>query len=146
MWRRHGAGGGGASTPDRTPREIDADPGRFSCPKKMDVGVGFISVARVLRLGGQTSNPLAAAAGRQRWGHGHAVTTKFWVGEDSDNQTHLPPKFIFSSDFGHLIWKILKITMLIGVLFACIVQFSFCSFVDFACSALLMCLSALQCR
>ena len=33
---------------------------------------------------------LAAAAGRQRWGHGHAVITKFCVGEDSDNQTHLP--------------------------------------------------------
>ena len=52
-------------------------------------------------------SPLAAAAGRRRWGHGHAVTTKFWVGGDSDNQTHLPSKFIFSSDFGHLILKML---------------------------------------
>ena len=35
--------------------------------------------------------PLAAAAGQQRWGHGHAVTTKFLVGEDSDNQLPNPP-------------------------------------------------------
>ena len=89
---------------------------------------------------------LAAAAGRQRWGHGHAVTTKFWVGEDSDNQTHLPPKFIFSSDFGHLILKMLKIKMLMRVLFTWIVQFSFHSSVDSVCSALLVCLFTLNCR
>ena len=56
------------------------------------------------------------------------------------------PKIYFLLGFGHLILKILKITMLIGVHFAWIVQFSFCSFVDSVCSALLMCLSALQCR
>ena len=38
QWRRHGGGASGATCPpptfDRTPREIDADPRRFSCPKK----------------------------------------------------------------------------------------------------------------
>ena len=43
QWRRHGEGASGATYPppptsDRTPREIDADPRRFSCPKK---GVGL---------------------------------------------------------------------------------------------------------
>ena len=59
-------------------------------------------------------------------------------------QTHLPLKFIFSSDFGRLILKMLKIKMLLmRVLFTWIVQFSFRSFVDSVCSALLICLFAL---
>ena len=91
---------------------------------------------------------LAAAAGRQRWGHGHGVTTKFWVGQDSDNQTHLPPKFIFSSDFGHLILKMLKIKMLLPN--ACPFLRGLCSF-RFAVSWIpfvvhcSVCLFALQC-
>ena len=68
----------------------------------------------------------------------------FECGEDSDNQTHLPQKFTFSSDFGHLILKMLKIKMLMRVLFTWIVQFSFHSSVDSVCSALLMCLLALK--
>ena len=92
------------------------------------------------------SGPLAAAAGRQRWGHGHAVTTKFRVSEDSDNQIHIPSKFVFSSDFCHLIMVMLKIRILIHVLFTWIVQFSFRSFVDSVCIGLLMCIFALQCR
>ena len=45
-WRCHGGGASGAicspphtHTSDRTPREIDADPRRFSCRKKMGVGL-----------------------------------------------------------------------------------------------------------
>ena len=40
QWRRHGGGGQAGQlappppTSDRTPREIDGDPRRFSCPKK----------------------------------------------------------------------------------------------------------------
>ena len=43
QWRRHGGGQTGQLAPpptsDRTPREIDADPRRFSCPKKIGVGL-----------------------------------------------------------------------------------------------------------
>ena len=41
QWRRHGGQAGQLVPPtsDRTPREIDADPGRFSCRKKMGVGL-----------------------------------------------------------------------------------------------------------
>ena len=45
------------------------------------------------------------------------------------------PKIIFSSDFGHLVLKMLKIKIFIRVLFTWIVQFSFRSFVDSVCSA-----------
>ena len=48
------------------------------------------------------SRSLTAAAGRQRWGHGHAVTTKFWVGEIQITKSTYPPKKNLSSDFGQL--------------------------------------------
>ena len=65
----------------------------------LQIQLGLIGTYNFGRLSTLKSNilstrklrALAAAAGRKRRGHGHAVTTKFWVGEDWGFRQPNPP-------------------------------------------------------